>query len=102
MQQLPLDDQLIAGQLGAVGVFHLPQAGGGFGVTQVVGAQPPGEGQAAALEREQILFGAEVFRAAQKLQIKDDVSYSMELPGACRSAWSVPGEKTKMSPVRVG
>lgn len=73
MQQLPLDDQLIAGQLGAVGVFHLPQAGGGFGVTQVVGAQPPGEGQAAALEREQILFGAEVFRAAQKLQIKDDV-----------------------------
>ena len=65
MQQLPLDDQLIAGQIGAVGVFHLPQAGGGFGVTQVVGAQPPGEGQAAALEREQILFGAEVFRAAQ-------------------------------------
>jgi len=29
-QQCPLDLQLVAGELGAVGIFHLPQAGGGL------------------------------------------------------------------------
>ena len=72
-QQCSFDQQLIAGKLGTVGFLHLPQAGGGLEITQVVGSQPRRQQQPPALERKQVFFGAKVLRTAQKLQLKDDI-----------------------------
>ena len=66
-QQCSFDQQLIAGKLGTVGFLHLPQAGGGLEITQVVGSQPRRQQQPPALERKQVFFGAKVLRTAQKL-----------------------------------
>ena len=72
-QQCPLDLQLVAGELGAVGILHLPQAGGGLQIAQIVRGQPRRQRQAPALQRKQIFLGTKVLCAAQKLQLKNDI-----------------------------
>ena len=45
----------------------------GPGIAPVVGGQPHGQRQAAALQGQQVFFSAQVARTAQQFQIKDDV-----------------------------
>lgn len=97
-QQCSFDQQLIAGKLGAVGFLHLPQAGGGLEITQVVGCQPHRQPQPPTLERKQVFFGAKVLRTAQKLQLKDDVLVFHALPLCLPQGMEGAGRKNKDIP----
>ena len=97
-QQFALDDQLIAGAFGTVGIFHFPQAGGSGKIAQVVGGQMSGQRQPPALQREQILFRAEISRAAQKFQFKDDILILHGLPLSLPQGVEGPGGKHKDIP----
>ena len=103
-QQRPLDQQLVAGELGAVGFLQLPQAGSSRKIAQVVRGQTCRQRQAPALEWQQILLGAEVLCAAQKLQLKDDVFVFHALPLALPQRMEGAGRKNKDIPLvgRVG
>ena len=72
-QQRPFYQQLVAGALGAVGIFQLPQAGGGLQIAQIVRGQTHRQRQPPALQRQQIFFGTKVLRTAQQLRLKDDI-----------------------------
>ena len=72
-QQRPFYQQLVAGALGAVGIFQLPQAGGGLQIAQIVRGQTHRQRKPPALQRQQIFLGAKVLRAAQQLRFKDDI-----------------------------
>ena len=98
-QQCSFDQQLIAGKLGAVGFLHLPQAGGGLEITQVVGSQPRRQQQPPALQRKQVFFGAKVLRTAQKLQLKDDVLVFHPLPLCLPQGVEGAGRKNKDIPL---
>ena len=98
-QQCSFDQQLIAGKLGTVGFLHLPQAGGGLEITQVVGSQPRRQQQPPALERKQVFFGAKVLRTAQKLQLKDDVLVFHALPLCLPQGVEGAGRKNKDIPL---
>ena len=98
-QQRPLDQQLVAGELGAVGFLHLPQAGSSRKIAQVVRGQTCRQRQAPALERQQILLGAEVLCAAQKLQLKDEVFVFHALPLALPQRVEGAGRKNKDIPL---
>lgn len=97
-QQRPLDQQLIAGELRAVGLLHLPQTGGSLKITQIVWGQTGRQRQPPALERKQIFLGAKVLRTTQKLQLKNKIlvfhGLSLRLPqgveGAGRKNEDVP------------
>ena len=79
-QQRPLDQQLIAGELRAAGLFHLPQTGGSLKIAQIVWGQTDRQRQPPALERKQVFLGAKVLCAAQKLQLKDEILVFHGLP----------------------
>ena len=97
-QQCPLDLQLVAGELGAVGILHLPQAGGGLQIAQIVRGQPRRQRQAPALQRKQIFLGTKVLCAAQKLQLKNDVFVFHALPFGLPQGMEGAGRKNKDVP----
>ena len=97
-QQCPLDLQLVAGELGAVGILHLPQAGGGLQIAQIVRGQPRRQRQAPALQRKQIFLGTKVLCAAQKLQLKNDIFVFHALPFGLPQGMEGAGRKNKDVP----
>ena len=67
-QQCSFDDKLIAGDLGTVGIFYFPQAGGGLRIAQIVGGQTGRQRQSPALDREQVFLGANILSIVDAVQ----------------------------------